>query len=452
MKALCIAAAAFIPAASALAQDRTLCNFRAPRGASSETVGNLEVMRGSGGITVSCPTRNIVVTADSGEMRGDDRVELFGHVHYAEPSRIDLKSDFLTYVMREEMVNVRGHVVATQPNGSQLTGPEATYYRNVPRVRTIEELVAFQNPTVTIAARSDKEKPVVVNASTIYMRGDSLIYASRNVVIDRSDLIARGDSAFLDGRVNKETIRLMFKPSVEGREGRKFKLEGDIIDAFSKDRKLSRVLARGKGHATSDDLDIVADTIDLRMSNDMMERAIAWSRGGQAKATSPGQVITADSIDALMPRQKLRIVYAVKNARAESDADTVRLRTSERDWLRGDVVTAWFDSTATKDTSKTPPLDKILTVHKADSAQAYYHMPPTDATCNKEAAISYVRGREILVDFDNSKVAVVSVRDSVVGMYLEPKCQKAATDSSKTKAATKPPALAPSRPLALGKR
>src|SRR6185295_15018434 len=120
------------------------------------------------------------------------------------------------------------------------------------------------------------------------------------------------DSAFVDGRSNNETMRLMFKPSVEGREGRKFRLEGDVIDAYSKDRKLQRVLARGKGHATSEDLDIAADTIDLRMSNDMMERAIAWSRNGQAKATSPGQVITADSIDALMPGQKLRVVYAVR--------------------------------------------------------------------------------------------------------------------------------------------
>jgi hypothetical protein len=306
----------------------------------------------------------------------------------------------------------------------------------VPRVRTVEELNAVRNPTVTIAARDGKEKPVTVNAATIYMRGDSLIYASKGVVIDRSDLIARADSAFLDGRANKETMRLMFTPSVEGREGRKFKLEGDVIDAYSKDRKLDRVIARAKAHAVSKDLDLVADTIDLRMSNDAMERAIAWSATGQAKATAPGQVITADSIDARMPKQKIQVVYAVRRARAESDADSTRFRTTERDWLRGDVVTAWFDSVATNDTSKTPPLDRILAVHSADSAQAYYHLPATIAGC-KEAAISYVRGREILVDFEKSRVGVVSVKDSVVGMYLEPKCQ-ATRDSVKAKA--KPPA------------
>ena len=435
---------------AALAQGLTQCNFAARRGAMLETVGTLEIQRG-GDVRINCPSRNLRLVADSGESFGNDRVELYGHVHYEEQNKIDLSSDRLTYILREEMVIVRGNVVATQPNGSKLEGPEATLFRDVPRVRTIQELNAVGNPTVTIAPRNPSDKPVVVKAATIYMRGDSLVYASRNVVIDRSDLVARSDSAFLDGRTGNETMRLMFTPSVEGREGRKFRLEGEVIDAYSKDRKLQRVIARAKAHATSQDLDIVADTIDLRMSNDMMERAIAWSRGGQAKATSPGQVITADSIDALLPGQKLRLVHAVRKARAESDADSVRFRTTERDWLRGDVLTAWFDSTATNDTSKTPPIDKILTVHKADSAQAYYHMAASDASC-KEAAISYVRGREILIDFDNRKVGVVSVRDSVVGMYLEPKCQAPKADSAKTKPPARPPALPHSLTPALSRR
>ena len=408
------------------AAQMTRCSFEADR-FSAETFGTTEIRRGSGGIRVTCPSRNIRLVSDSGVMFGEDRVELFGRVHYEEPTRIDLRSDYLMYTLRDERVNVRGHVIATMPNGSTLTGPEATYLRSVPRVRTIEELTAINNPTVTIAARNAGEKATVVNARTIYMRGDSLIFASRSVVIDRTDLIARADSAFLDGRVGTETMRLMFKPSVEGREGRRFRLEGEIIDAYSKDRKLERVIARAKGHATSQDLDITADTIDLRMSNDALERAVAWNVTGQAKATAPGQVITADSIDVRMPGQKVRVVYAVRNARAEADADTIRFRTTERDWLRGETVTAWFDSTAAKDTtvkdtSKTPPIRRILATHRGDSAQAYYHMAAADTSC-KTPAISYVRGREIRIDIDNRKVGLVSVRDSVVGMYLEPKCQ-----------------------------
>lgn len=445
MKLVVWTAALVILAGSSLgAQGLTRCNLDAPGGVSSETMGSLEIRRGGGGITVVCRTRNIMLKADSGEMIGDERVELYGRVHYDEPARIDLRSDFLTYSLRDERIHVRGNVIASLPNGSTLRGPEATYLRAVPRVRTVEELIAVGNPTVTIEARNKDEKPVVVNAASIYMRGDSLIYASRNVVINRTDLIARGDSAFLDGRVGTETMRIMFKPSVEGLEGRRFKLEGEIIDAYSKDRKLERVIARGKGHAVSQDLDIVADTIDLRMSNDMMERAIAWNVTGQAKATAPGQTITADSIDVRMPGQKLRVVYAVRNARADADADTVRFRTTERDWLRGDTVIAWFDSTATTDTSKTPPLERIVATHHADSAQAYYHMPAANASI-REPAISYVRGREIRIEFSNRQVGMVSVRDSVVGMYLEPQRDTTAARPDSAGAQAKPPGKPPAK-------
>ena len=426
----------------------TACNLDAPKGFNTDsTPGQPRVSTTSGGITVTCPARNITLVAESGRQFGQDRLELIGKVHYSEPSKIDLLSDSLNYFSAEERVVVKGHVIATLPSGSMLTGPEATYLRVIPGRRLFEELTAIRSPTVVLAAQGDSAKPVSVNATTIYMRGDSLIYASRRVVITRVDLIAHSDSAFLDGRSGQETMRLMFTPSVEGLQGRKFRLEGEIIDAYSKQRKLERVIARGKGHAKSQDLDIVADTIDLRMSNDALEHAIAWSYHGQAKATSPGQIITSDSIDVLMPKQKVTVVYAVRHAFAQSDPDTVRFRTTEKDWLRGEMITAWFDTTATKDTSSTPPIRQVLATHHADSAQAYYHLAAAD-TAMRSPAISYVRGRQIRLDFENRKVALVSVRDSVSGVYLEPqdsaKAAKAAKSPSTKSPLGKSPAGRPS--------
>lgn len=414
------------------------CDLATRGSFSSDIVNGLEIRRGGGGITVTCKARNITLLADSGEMIGGERVDLYGHVRFKEPKKIDLQSDFLTYFVRDERVLVIGHVIATLPSGSTLTGPQATYLRVVPRVRAIEELTAIDSPTVVIAAKGDSAKPITVRAATIFMRGDSMIYASKHVVIDRTDLIARGDSVFLDGRAGSETMRLMFKPSIEGLQGRKFRLEGVVIDAFSKNRKLERVVARGQGHATSQDMEIVADTIDLRMSNDAMERAIAWSHTGQARATSPSQSITADSIDVDMPQQKVRIVRAIRRALAQAEADTVRFRTTEKDWLSGDTVTAWFDTTATKDTSSTPPIKRILATHRLDSARAYYHLAPND-TAIHEPSISYVRGREIRLDFDNRKVALVNVRDSVTGVFLEPRRDSTSAASPKTTSPVKPP-------------
>jgi hypothetical protein len=285
---------------------------------------------------------------------------------------------------------------------------------------------------VKLVQDADTAKPVTVNAVMIHMHGDSLVEASRQVVITRTDLVARADSAFLDARTDHETMRLMFTPSVEGTTGRKFHLDGQVIDAFSKSRKLERVIARGKGHATSQDLQINADTIDLRMKDDFLERAFAWSRPGQAHAVSPGQSMLADSIDVVMPKQKVQIVRSFGRAFAQADADSVRFRTTEKDWLRGDTITAFFDTTTAKDTSSTPPIRQILAFHKADSARAYYHLAPSD-TAVRVPAITYVVGRQIQLDFDNRKVAKVIVQDSVAGIYAEPK-----RDTTSTKGAAKP--------------
>jgi hypothetical protein len=401
----------------------TNCDLHSNGPTSSETVNGNTISSGSGGITVLCKARKLTLIADSGHM-GGGVVELFGRVHYLEEGRIDVRSDLLTYYENEERFWLRGRVNALLPNGSTLVGPEVTYLRVLPGRRPYEELTAIQSPTVTIVAAGDSGKHTTVNATTIYMRGDSLTYASRNVTISRTDIIAHGDSAFLDGRANNDVMRLMFTPSIEGLGTRKFKLEGTIIDAFSKAKKLDRVIARGSGHASSKDMDITADTIDLRMKNDALDHATAWSYSGQAVAKSPGQSIAADSIDVLLPGGKVRVVHAVRRAFAQADPDSSRFRTLEKDWLRGDTVTAWFDSTGVKDTSTTPPITQIFATHKADSAQAYYHLAASD-TSRHTPAISYVVGGSIRLDFENRKVALVSVRDSVAGIYAEPKSDSA---------------------------
>jgi hypothetical protein len=436
-----VALAALAGSSSMAGAQLSNCDFASNGPTTSETINGVSVLSGTGGIKIICKGRNLTLTADSGHMVENQRADLFGHVHYDEPTKINLTSDFLTYFQTEERVLVTGHVIATLPTGSTLTGPEVTYLRPIPGSRPLEDITAVRSPTVTLVQSGDTAKPVTVNAVLIHMHGDSLVEASRKVVITRSDLIAHADSAFLDGRADHESMRLMFTPVVEGTTGRKFKLEGKLIDAFSRSRKLERVIARGEGHATSQDLEITSDTIDLRMKDDFLDHAIAWSHVGQAHALSPGQSMVADSIDVTMPKQKVQVVRAFRRAFAQADADSVRFRTPEKDWLRGDTITAWFDTTATKDTSSTPPIKQIVAYQKADSAQAYYHLAPSD-TGLRVPAITYVRGRQIQLDFDTRKVAKVFVQDSVAGLYLEPKRDTTTAKGTGKGAATKkkPPA------------
>ena len=156
---------------------------------------------------------------------------------------------------------------------------------------------------------------------------DSLVYARGSVVIERPDLLSKADSAMLDQ--GREVVALRIRPRVEGRGERKFTLEGVTIDILSRQRRAERVVSRGNARATSDEMRIEADTVDLRIANDKLSRAIAHGPK-RAHATQAGRDITADSIDVDMPGQVLRAMVAVRGARAEGIPDTTKIRSKAR--------------------------------------------------------------------------------------------------------------------------
>ena len=74
----------------------------------------------------------------------------------------------------------------------------------------------------------------------------------------------------------------------------------DLIDLFSRDRKLQRVIARAHATAVSDSLTLKSDTIDLRMKGDLLDQLQAAGLG----AASPLYTKFADGIRSLL-RNKL---------------------------------------------------------------------------------------------------------------------------------------------------
>ena len=403
-----------------------------------------------GGVNVDCPSKKITLKSDSAEIYENDRVYLIGNVRYDEP-RVHMDSDFLTYFLREERIFAYSNVRGRLPTGSTMKGPQAEYLRAVPRVRTRARMTAIGRPTFSIIerdAQGNEQPPVTVLANTVVMEGDSLIYGSGAVVIERTELTAHGDSAFIDS--GRETMRLMRQPRVDGKKSRPFSLEGELIDSYSRNRKLQRVVARGRGVATSQDLTLRSDTIDLRVNDDALERAIAWSYAPHnAVAVSPTQHIEADSIDVRMPQQRVREVHAVRHAFAEGKADSVRFHADTTNWMRGDTIVALFDSTAKRDTTKAPPIQQLLALGHASS---YYNLAPQDST-ERRPALSYITGKRIRVSFDSSQVSTVVVYQQTGGVYLEPsdttKARNPRTPQQPGIRATTPgrPRTTPGRPI-----
>src|SRR5438045_6675388 len=208
--------------------------------------------------------------------------------------------------------------------------------------------------------------------------------------------------------------RLMRKPSVQGKGTRSFTLTGGVIDVYSRNRQVERVVATPKGHALSQDLELVADSIDLRVQANQLQRAMAWG-GGRAHGVSPEREIIADSIDAIMPGQRIREVRALRKAYAESNPDS-GVVSRQRDWMSGDTIVAHFDSLATRDTANKPRIREIVA---EGNARSFYQMkssrgPPT------QPSVNYVRGRIIDILFEDRKVATVTVTDRATGVMIEP--------------------------------
>jgi len=397
-----------------------------------------------GGIIAHCIGQGNTLTADSAEYyEAEGRLYLVGNVHYTEP-RAKVDSHTMTYYQNDDHLHAEGDVVAVQSNGSTLRGPVADYYRSTPQ-RPLARMFAPGRPTVTLIQKdtSGRGRPpdtAHVIANQIVMEGDSLVYASGRVEITRPDLLATGDSAFMDS--GRDFARLMRQPSVKGNGTRAFTLTGGVIDVYSRNRQVERVVATPNGHALSKDLELVADSIDLRMQNNQLERAMAWGKS-RAHAVSPEREIIADSIDAIMPGQRIREVRALRKAYAESNPDSGVVST-QRDWMRGDTIVAHFDSVVTADTSSKPKIREIVA---EGNARSFYQMKNSKGP-QTEPTVNYVVGRIIDIMFEEGKVATVTVTEKATGVLIEPaaasspeKPGAAAAQTKKTPPAAKPPVI-----------
>lgn len=381
-----------------------------------------------GGVFGRCQGQDVTIKSDSAEFYEDANVlYLIGSVRYREP-RANLDARRLTYYLTDERLFAEGDVFVTLPSGTTMKGPVMEYFRAVPGIRKEAKMIANQRSRTrlvqrdtSVAARakpdSAKSDTVFVVADRTVSVNDSLVYLGGTVEIDRTDLKATSDSAFLDS--GREYGQLVRRARVQGTGDRKFTLNSRLIDLFSKNRQLQRVLARDSARAVSDDMDLVSDTIDLDVDSSRVERARAWGPK-RAIAVSPERRITADSLDVRMPGQQVREVHALGKAYAEMRPDSLRLRTDERDWVRGDTLVATFDTLARADSSRQPKLKQMVATGAASS---FYQVPARDgnsAKGPKPPALNYVRGRVITVVMDSAAVRQVTVIDKATGVYLEP--------------------------------
>jgi hypothetical protein len=394
-----------------------------------------------GGVTGRCRRQNITITADSAESYEDSRIHyLIGNVKYREP-RVNLDADRLSYFGADERLLLENNVRGTLPSGTTMLAQTAEYYRAVRGVRPMARLIGRGRPNITMIERDslgNPGPPINLVADVIVAEGDSLFYASRNVVLVRNDLTSRSDSGFVDN--GRQYARLMINPVIESKGSEPYVLSGKAIYIYARNRQAERVVSQDSARAVSKQLTLEADNIDLRVDRQKLQRAFAF---GRAHATTPERDIYADSLHVIMPNQRIREFFAVGAAHAESDPDSSKIISEERDWLRGDTIHAVFDSLPAGDTTSNP---KVRRLEASGNARSYYQVPSTDSTQRARPAINYVMGRLIEVEFANDEAQVVKVVDQASGVYLEPAAPGDTTRANARSIQRPPPTRRPPGP------
>ncbi len=372
-----------------------------------------------GGFFARCQGEPQTIRADSAEQYENAGVLiLVGNVIFEEPGKIRVTAPSATYFQQEEKIVGYGGVVATDiPTGSTFTGPTIEYFRAA-SFRPEARLFAPQRPTMRLIEKDStgaERPPVSITANQLEQRGDTTLAGWGDVVITRQDIEGRSDSASFNKFT--ENARLIRNASIVSSDTtRSFRLVGDSIDMFSKDRVLERVIAMHRAQATSNDVSMRAERVEMHLDSARVDRA--WAYGtGRSYAETSSQQLEADSIEILMPGQLVRTLNATGKALAFGTPDSTRIRNAERDVLSGDTIIASFDTITTP--PDTSPKSEIREVIAIASASARYQIPSgRGASC--PPGINYVRGKRIVVAFDSSSVRTVTVDSAASGVYLEP--------------------------------
>jgi hypothetical protein len=373
-----------------------------------------------GGVAARCQGEPALIRSDSAEhFETTGILYLIGNVKYDEPNKLQFTSRRATYYTREERLIGDSAVTATQlKSGSSLYGMQIEYLRAVPGKREASKLIAPMRPTVRLEERdkgANAGPPVIIMANTFVDDADSLLFAVGDVDINRAEINARSDSGAFDKGNSRS--RLIRNASIVSRDQKQpYRLTADTIDLFNTERTLDRVYATSNGRVTNKDILLTGERIDMRLTDSKLDRAFAWG-GKRAKATTPEQEVESDSLYIEMPGQRVREIHAIGRATATGTPDTLRIRTKDRDIMRGDTILASFDSLTTPgDTTNRPRIRQVLSVGNATSL---YHVA-TNKGRNGPPALNYVRGATITVAFDSGQVRVVDVDSAASGAYLEP--------------------------------
>jgi lipopolysaccharide export system protein LptA len=429
--------------------------------------GRVDRQERAGGSILNLHDPFVVRCTDGTELRanrgtfnqGTRRLDLHGNVFFEDPIRT-LTADDAVYQGDIGRLHATGNVVfVDRQEGSTIRGPELEYFRPIGD-RLEPQVYARQRPHLTLAPRDSGEdaEPLEIDADAVDIVGRDELHARGSVVITRTDLRATSREARYDGA----TGGLELRGDATIRSG-DYDLAGQVVQARMVENALEHVHARTDASLQGEDLMVTAPDLQLFFADDLLQRAVARvpradSLGPRAVATSETFRLEADSIDALVPAQRVEQVVAIGRARGESidtlvsrearvaalDVDTAVVAEPDpspavpaaprglidHDWIRGDTIIGYFASAApTEKGDTTAVLERIVA---RGSALSLYRVEKENTSPDARRGINFLSGNEIVLTFAAGELELAEVDGLGTGVFLDPRPQRvpAATASN----------------------
>jgi hypothetical protein len=364
---------------------------------------------GGGGVWASCRGQETRIYADSVAWYSErNRLDFIGRVEFRD-STVTLNAARAAYFPPDERLEAYGNVrLENRKAGSELVGPNLTYWREVKGVRDTAELFATARPTVRYrAGRAASDEPYVIVGEHVRLRGQDNAWAGGAVTVERSDFSAQADSAGLSFGAGKGEF--IGHARVRGQREGGYVLAGRRLPFRMSDGKVTWVQAQGAGDATSSDWRLTADTIEFSIANERVEGGLAWGDSLRPHAVSATYSMRADSLALDTPGQQLKELRGFGQALATARGDSTA---PEPDWVAGDSLVARFDD------GEEEGRRLLKTLEARGNARAFYRVYEADGATL--AGINYSRGLKIVASFGAAGVQRVDVIGGGDGVYLEP--------------------------------
>ena len=434
MRSVVLAGLLLLVSANAYAQECELV-----RSGALNTIGGGQVTYFSGPVAFACPN-NVRIAADSAIFfRPTDRFEFMGNVRYGDGER-DLTAAQVQYARAERKVMAQINVVLTnKKDGSTLRATSLDYYQDSPQYPGGRIDVLSGRPRGTMIRQrrdSNVRDTTVIDADRMQIVGENTFRGWGNVNTRRGTLQSTSQYAEFDEPNNR--MRLTGKAVVQYDT---FRLRADSIDAVLINGDEFRELhAFREVILESEDVDLTSPVLHLNFEKGEVQRLVAIGGGKlggslpQARAVSPDFILTADSIDALSPAQKLERVHAVGRAHGERWSDTIADRELPQlirnDWVKGDTIRAFFGEkttstgpvTVTPDAGRVPGdstrvLERVLAT--GNPASSTYRMREQVGD-TVEISVNYITAKKLDVTFKEGEVDNVKAEGDIRGLYLQP--------------------------------